>query len=63
MNKTKTPTIKKATFPLSLEPNTYKMVRAVVNEVKENGNYAYSINDFLTEIIEKELENYVQFKE
>ncbi len=63
MNKTKTPTIKKATFPLRLEPSTYKKVRAIVNEVKESENYAYSINDFLTEIIEKELENYVQFKE
>ncbi len=56
MNKTKTPTIDKVTFPLRLPPTMYKKIRAKVNEIKENGNYAYSINDFLTEIIDKELE-------
>jgi hypothetical protein len=33
----------------------YKQIREKVNEIKENENYAYRINDFLTEIIEKEL--------
>jgi len=55
MNKTKTPTVEKKTFPLRLPPNTYKKIRARVNKIKESDNYAYSINDFLTEIIEKAL--------
>ena len=55
MNKTKTPTVDKFTFPLRLPPKMYKQIREKVNEIKENENYAYSINDFLTEIIEKEL--------
>ena len=55
MNKTKTPTVEKKTFPLRLPPKMYKQIREKVNEIKENENYAYSINDFLTEIIEKGL--------
>ena len=55
MNKTKTPTVDKVTFPLRLPPKMYKQIREKVNEIKENENYAYSINDFLTEIIEKGL--------
>jgi len=55
MNKTKTPTVDKVTFPLRLPPKMYKQIREKVNEIKENENYAYSINDFLTEIIEREL--------
>ena len=55
MNKTKTPTVDKIMFSLRLPPNTYKKVRAKVNEIKESGNYAYSINDYLTELIEKGL--------
>ena len=55
MNKTKTRTIDKVTFPLRLPPKMYKQIRAKVNEIKENENYVYSINDFLTEIIEKGL--------
>jgi len=57
MNKTKTPTVDKVTFPLRLPPKMYKQIRAKVNEVKEKENYAYSINDFLTEIIEKGLKD------
>ena len=56
MNKTKTPTAETKTFPLRLPPNTYKRVRDIVQKEKNKGNYAYSINDFLTEIIEKKLE-------
>ena len=41
MNKTKTPTVDKVTFPLRLPPKTYKQIRAKVNEIKENENYAY----------------------
>ena len=55
MNKTKMPTVDKVTFPLRLPPKMYKQIREKVNEIKENENYAYSINDFLTEIIEKGL--------
>ena len=55
MNKTKTPTVEKVTFPLRLPPKMYKQIREKVNEIKENENYAYSINDFLTEIIERGL--------
>ena len=55
MNKTKTPTVDKVTFPLRLPPKMYKQIREKVNVIKENENYAYSINDFLTEIIEKGL--------
>ncbi len=55
MNKTKTRTADKVTFPLRLPPKMYKQIREKVNVVKENENYAYSINDFLTEIIEKGL--------
>ncbi len=59
MNRTKTPTSQKVSFPLRLPPNTYKKIRAKVNEIKETGNYAYSINDFLTELIEKGLKEEV----
>lgn len=55
MNKTKTLTVDKVTFTLRLPPTMYKKIREKVNEIKENENYAYSINDFLTEIIERGL--------
>ena len=55
MNNTKTPTVDKVTFSLRLPPKMYKKIRAKVNKIKENGNYAYSINEFLTDIIEKGL--------
>lgn len=58
MNKTKTPTVDKVTFPLRLPPTMYKKIRAKVNKIKEDDNYAYSINDFLTELIEKGLKEY-----
>lgn len=58
MNKTKTPTADKVVFPLRLPPKVYKEIRLKVNEIKENENYAYSINDFLTEIIEKGLKEH-----
>ena len=56
MNKTKTPTVDKKTFPLRLPPDIYRKVRYEVQKEKDKGNYGYSINDFLTEIIEKGLE-------
>lgn len=53
MNNTKTPTVQKKTFPLRLPPDLYKEVRKEVQKEKDKGNYSYSINDFLTEIIEE----------
>lgn len=53
MNNTKTPTVKKKVFPLRLPPDLYKEVRKEVQKEKDKGNYSYSINDFLTEIIEE----------
>ena len=58
MNKTMTPTVFKKTFPLRLPPETYKKVRDRVQIEKDKGNYAYSINDYLTEIIEKDLNRF-----
>ena len=55
MNKTKTPTVNKKIYPLRLTPDLYKKIRARVNEIKEKDNYAFSINEFLTELIEKGL--------
>ena len=56
MNNTKTPTAEKKTFSLRLPPDIYKRIRDSVQEKKDKGEYAYSINDFLTEIIERGLE-------
>ena len=53
-----TPTIFKKTLPLRLPPETYKNVRDRVQIEKDKGNYAYSINDYLTEIIERALDGF-----
>ena len=55
MNKTKIPTVNKKIYPLRLTSDLYKKIRAKVNEIKEKDNYAFSINEFLTELIEKGL--------
>ena len=55
MNYTKTPTSEKKSFPLWLPPDIYKKVRNIVKKEQDSGNYAYSINDFLTQIIEDKL--------
>lgn len=55
MNKTNTPTAYKKVFPLRLPPDIYKLIREKVQIEKEKGNYGYSINDFLTQIIEDSL--------
>ncbi len=57
MNNTNTPTVDKKVFPLRLPPDIYKKIRDSVQIEKDKGNYAYSINDFLTQIIEKTLED------
>lgn len=55
MNYTKTPTSEKKSFPLRLPPDIYKKVRNIVKIEQDGGNYAYSINDFLTQIIEEKV--------
>lgn len=55
MNKTTTPTSEKKVFSLRLPPDLYEEVHRRVQEEKLKGNYAYSINDFLTQIIEEGL--------
>ena len=55
MNKTNTPTERKISLTLRLPPSTYKLLRAKVNEIKENEDLRYSINDFITEAVEKSL--------
>ena len=53
MNNTKTPAVQKIVFPLRLPPDLYKEVRKEVQKEKDKGNYSYSINDFLTAVIEE----------
>ena len=55
MNKTNTPTVNKKIYPLRLSPETYKKIRAKVNDIREKDGYAFSINDYLTDLIEKDL--------
>ena len=55
MNKTKVATADKVGFLLRLTPSMYKKIRARVEEIREVEGYSYSINDFLTELIEKGL--------
>ena len=55
INYTKTPTSEKKSFPLRLPPDIYKKVRNIVKIEQDGGNYAYSINDFLTQIIEEKV--------
>ena len=54
MNKSKTPTSEKIGIPLRLEPKLYeKMMDRVQKKKKERRGY--SINQLLTELLEKEL--------
>ena len=55
MNKTKVPTTDKVKFTLRLTSSVYKKIRAKVEEIREVEGYSYSINDFLTSLIEKGL--------
>ena len=63
MNNTKTPTAEKKIFPLRLPPDLYKKVRNEVQKEKDKGNYSYSINDFLTEIIEERFKESNRWKQ
>lgn len=54
MNNSKTPTSEKIGIPLRLEPKLYeKMISKVQKEKKRQRGY--SINQLLTELLEKEL--------
>lgn len=56
MNNTKIPTADKKAFPLRLPPELYKKMRYKVQAEKDKGNYSYSINDYLTDLIKKDLD-------
>ena len=57
MNRTNTSTANKKTFPLRLPPAMYQKIRYRVQKEQNKGNYSYSINEFLTKIIEEGLKN------
>ena len=54
MNKTKTPTSEKIGIPLRLEPELYEKMMDRVQKEKKNQR-GYSVNQLLTELLEKEL--------
>lgn len=54
MNKSKTPTSEKIGIPLRLEPELYEKMMDRVQKEKKNQR-GYSINQLLTELLEKEL--------
>lgn len=54
MNKSKTPTSEKIGIPLRLEPELYEKMMDRVQKEKKNQR-GYSVNQFLTELLEKEL--------
>lgn len=54
MNKSKTPTSEKIGIPLRLEPELYKKMMDRVQKEKKNQR-GYSVNQLLTELLEKEL--------
>ena len=55
MNNSKIPTVEKTMLPLRLPPELYKEIRRKVNIKKEDVR-GYSINEYLTELIVKDLE-------
>ncbi len=55
MNNSKVPTDEKTMLPLRLLPELYKKIRNKVNLKKEDIR-GYSINEYLTELITKDLE-------
>ncbi len=54
MNKSKTPTSEKIGIPLRLEPKLYEKMMDRVQKMKKEQR-GYSINQLLTELLEKEL--------
>ena len=55
MNKSKTPTSEKIMIPLRLPPDIYKRMVEEVRQIKDVKR-GYSVNEFLTELLEKHLE-------
>lgn len=55
MNKSQTPTTEKIMFPLRLPPDVYKRMVEEVRQIKDVKR-GYSANEFLTELLEKYLE-------
>ncbi len=54
MNKSKTPTSEKIGIPLRLEPKLYEKMMDRVQKKKKKQR-GYSVNQLLTELLEKEL--------
>ena len=54
MNKSKTPTSEKIGIPLRLEPELYEKMMDRFQKEKKNQR-GYSVNQLLTELLEKEL--------
>lgn len=54
MNNSKVPTVEKTMLPLRLPPELYKKIRSKVNQKKEDIR-GYSINEYLTELIVRDL--------
>ena len=55
MNKTNTPTYGKVMIPLRLPPDVYQRMMDEVQKKKKNER-GYSVNQYLTEILTKDLE-------
>ena len=55
MNKSKTPTKQKIPIPLRLPPELYEQMMEVVQKKKKKER-GYSVNQYLTEILTKDLE-------
>lgn len=55
MNKSDTPTKQKISIPLRLPPEIYEQMMEVVQKKKKKQR-GYSINQYLTEILTKDLE-------
>ena len=55
MNKTKIPTYEKIMIPLRLPPEIYNRMMDEVQK-KKKGERGYSINQYLTDILAKDLE-------
>lgn len=54
MNNSKTPTSQKIPIPLRLEPELYVKLKRHVN-IKQEAKRSFSINEYLTSLIEKDL--------
>ena len=55
MNKSDTPTKQKIPIPLRLPPELYEQMMELIHEGKKDER-GYSINQYLTEILSKDLE-------